>query len=78
MRNGELAVVVGLALIVMGLLAYSYLTSLEMFVSVLAAATGLLAVVLYFRLMRSVAVDLRLQEEERLPTSSPRNCTTPN
>ena len=76
--NKELAVVVGLALIMMGLLAYLYLTSLEMFVSVLVAAAGLLAVVLYFRLMRSIAVDLHLQEEERLPTSSPRNCAPPN
>jgi len=76
--NKELAVVVGLALIAMGLLAYSYLISLEMFVSILAMAIGLLAVFLYFQLMRSIANDLRSQEEERLPTSSPRNCTTPN
>jgi len=74
--NEELAVVVVLALMAMGLLAYSYLTSLEMFVSVLAAVTGLLTAVLYFRLMRSIAKDLSSQEEERLPTS--RNCTTPN
>ena len=76
--NKELAVVVGLALIAMGLLAYSYLISLEMFVSMLAMAIGLLAVFLYFQLIRSIATDLRSQEEGRLPTSSPRNCTTPN
>jgi len=76
--NKELAVVVGLALIAMGLLAYLYLISLEVFVSMLAMAIELLAVFLYFQLMRSIANDLRLQEEERLPTSSPRNCTTPN
>jgi len=76
--NEELAVVVGLALITMELLAYSYLISLEMFVSMLAMAIGLLAVFLYFQLMRSIAKDLRSQEEKRLPTSSPRNCTTPN
>jgi hypothetical protein len=80
--NEELADVVGLALIAMGLLAYSYLISLELFVSMLAMAIGLLAVFLYFQLMRSIANDLRSQEEERLPASSPRNCTrnctTPN
>ena len=71
--NEELVVVVGLALIMIGLLTYSYLTSLEMFVSMLAMAIGLFAIILYSWLIRSIIKDMRLQEEERLSASSPPN-----
>lgn len=72
-----LVVVVVLASVMMGLFVYSFLTSLEMFVSALAMAVGSLAIVLYLWFVHSIAKDMRL-EDERISTSSPRNCTTPN
>jgi hypothetical protein len=84
----EKLVLAGLSAVLLWLLLYSYLTSLEKFITILAMGVGYLALGLYTMFIHSLArshlqEQQHLQEEGRLSekclsTSSPRNCTSPN
>ncbi len=81
----EKLVLAGLTSLMLGLLVYTYLTSFEKFVLMLAMGIGYAALGLfYFAFVRQVAQDmLRLQEEkcsqeEGHLSASKRHSTSPN